>query len=112
MGKNKLLFLAVFTCIFISSCVSVAPKWYGKIWSGYSEGAAIRRTQSQELIECKDPAFTDYICMSRADFKSFYETYVLGCEKWRNGQPMMSPQEAFLLFSTEIKPALERGKAK
>lgn len=74
-----------------SNCTAPIPKWDGDIYAGKSKQDAIVRAQANEVIKCADPAFDAYLCMSYADFQSFYATYVLGCEKWKPGQ-MMSPE--------------------
>ena len=53
------------------------------------------RKQENEVIRCDQPEFNGYLCMSSADFESFYKTFVLGCQVWKKDQPKMSPQEAF-----------------
>lgn len=88
--KNASLLLIV----LLSGCRGVPPAFDGKIWAGDSATTSIQRAQDNEAISASDPKFDSYLCMSGQDFKKFYETYILGCEKWKAGLPMMSDQEA------------------
>jgi hypothetical protein len=88
----------VIAALWLSGCKNTPPKFDGKFWAADSERGSIRRAQENSEITCKDPAFDDYLCMSYADHKRWYETYVLGCERWKRGSPRMSPEEAFNLF--------------
>lgn len=68
--------------VIFAGCPGKPPKWDGKLWAADSSDQTIKRAQENQAIKCSDPAFDDYICMSYADFKLFYNTYVLGCKKW------------------------------
>ncbi len=94
-SQKILLASKVFLILSLSGCVSQPPKWDGKIYAGDSATKSIQRAQAGEAIACDDPAFDDYLCISGADFQKFYETYVLGCAKWRKDLERMSAQEAF-----------------
>ena len=87
------------------------PKWNGKIWAGDSSRAGIARAQDAEFIAANDPAFDSYLAMSFDDFRSFYTTYVLSCERWRKGVPMMSALEAWQTYKEAAEQA-ERVNAR
>lgn len=73
----------------LGSCTTTAPKWDGKIYAGDSKKVGLSRDnpgQPPEFIPANSPAFDGYMAMSYADFKSFYETYVLGCNDWSQKQ--------------------------
>jgi hypothetical protein len=87
------LILSLSSLLAASSCQQAPPKWDGKIWAADSASESIQRSQAHEAIACDDPVFDDYLCISGADFQRFYETYVLGCEKWRDDLPKMNATE-------------------
>jgi hypothetical protein len=87
----------------ISSCTQPIPRWSGKIWAGDSATSSIQRAQDVQAIGCNEAVFDNYLCMSYADFQTFYETYVLGCKKWDKDLERMSPQEAFEIIKA-IRP--------
>lgn len=84
----------------VTSCSQPIPKWEGKIWAGDSATSSIQRKQDNEAIACANGAFDDYMCMSYADFQSFYETYILGCKEWNTSLPLMSSKEAYALLKS------------
>lgn len=94
--KNQILSLAFL--LGIHGCTTTVPKWDGKIWAGDSANAGITRAQetdpAKRTIKASDPAFDDYMAMSYADFKSFYQTYVLGCNDWQEKTNVMSLSQA------------------
>jgi hypothetical protein len=89
---------AVLSLLLLGSCKSLPPVWNGKLWAGSSASIAIERAQDNEAISCAAPEFDNYVCMSYEDFKAFYETYVLGCKKWRKDVQRMTPQEAAIAY--------------
>lgn len=94
--KSTLAILALAS--LVTSCRTSIPKWDGKIYAGDSANAGVSRKQSNEVIRCDSPAIDEMLCMTGADFKSFYETYVLGCQKWARGMPRMSIQQAWAIL--------------
>lgn len=86
-----------------ATCHQQIPRWDGKIWAGDSASSSIQRKQAGEAIACSDGAFDGYLCISGPDFQKFYETYVLGCAKWRDGLPMMTAQEAFEVLKSSTR---------
>jgi len=82
---------AILKSCFVSSLLLLAackdiPVWNGKIWIGDSTNLAITRideTDARVYIFANDTRFDSYVAMSQEDFKSFYETYVLGCKEWK-----------------------------
>lgn len=94
--KSTLAILALAS--LITACRTSIPRWDGKIYAGDSANAGISRKQSNEVIRCDSPAIDEMLCMSGADFKSFYETYVLGCKTWHRGMARMSVQEAWAIL--------------
>lgn len=85
-----------------ASCRTVIPRWDGKIFAGDSANSGISRKQSNEVIRCDAPEIDTYICMSGDDFKSFYETYILGCKSWVRG-PRMSVAQAWAILDAAYK---------
>ena len=50
------------------------------------------RRQAGEVIPAKSAKFDDLMGMTwkgKDGFEGFYETYVLGCERWKSGTPMI-----------------------
>jgi len=82
----------------VSACRTTIPRWDGKIYAGDSANAGVSRKQSEEIIRCDSPAIDEMLCMSGVDFKSFYETYVLGCKTWHRGMARMSVHEAWAIL--------------
>lgn len=80
--------LLILSLGFGTSCASNVPRWDGKIYIGSSKSEGIVRAQDKENISCKDDRINDYRCVSSADLNSFYSTYVVGCERWKEGTPM------------------------
>lgn len=72
------------TLMFLVSCSNPKPipVWNGKLFVGDSLKIGISRAQSGEFIPADSEAFDKYIAMSDEDFRSFYTTYVLGCQSW------------------------------
>lgn len=97
LGTPKTL-LILSACLTLSSCVSMPPKWDGKLWAGDSAKAGITRTQENQTIQCQAPAMDGYICMSYEDMNSFYKTFVLGCKVWRKDMPKMTFEQALTLM--------------
>lgn len=87
------------------------PRWDGKIWSGDSQRQSIRRSQENEEIKASDPKFDQYVAISYADFRSFYDTYVLGCKQWRSEIQMMGADEALMRFQIGMKDLENAAKA-
>lgn len=84
--------------LLLTSCQGTIPVWKGKIYAGDPRLGAIVRMQENEIISCQDVRFSGFTCMSYLDFKSFYETYVLGCKKWKSGMKMMTVVEAWAML--------------
>lgn len=74
------------------------PKWRGDIYAGDHETLSIRRAQANQRVSCIDPEFNDYICMTGESFRSFVDTYVIGCVKWKKGGETMTLAEAETLY--------------
>lgn len=77
-----------------SSCSTPIPKWDGKLYAGDPAHDGVTRAQANETISCQAPEFNQMICMTMADFRSFYATYVLGCKDWQSGMLMMTIDQA------------------
>jgi hypothetical protein len=79
-------FLAIFLLLSLVACGSNGPKpipyWGGKLFVGDSKRVGLSRAQSNEFVPADSKEFDEYIAMSASDFRSFYATYVLGCESW------------------------------
>lgn len=86
-----------------SSCRTSIPRWDGKLYAGDSANSGISRKQSNEVIRCDAPEIDAYICMSGDDFKSFYDTYILGCKQWVRGMPRMSVSQAWAILDAAYK---------
>lgn len=93
--RNTIYFLlGALGAVLSQGCRTSIPRWEGKIYAGDSGNAAISRAQSNEVISCASPEVDKFICMTGDDFKSFYDTYILGCRQWGRGTPMMSVTRA------------------
>lgn len=101
------LILSLYGCGTVSKPI---PKWDGKIWAADSSRSSIRRSQESEEIKANDPLFDSYMAMTYQDFRSFYATYILGCEKWRDGIQMMDATEALQRYSIAMKDLQDAEK--
>jgi hypothetical protein len=69
------------------------PAWNGRLFYGDAdkEGLTRNHPKDHDFISCRNPEdrvrFNDVVCMRSADFKSFMDTYIGGCEKWKQGRP-------------------------
>lgn len=91
----------------LSSCTSgPIPRWDGKLWAGDSASASLVRAQdpnpATNRIPASDKGFDSYLAMSYADFRSFYATYILGCQTWKSGITMMSQKQALDTFKVAV----------
>jgi hypothetical protein len=81
--SNFIIFVLLF---FLSVSCGTKPRpipvWNGKLFVGDSQREGLVRAQSNEFIPSSSPEFDNHISMSSEDFRSFYTTYVLGCESW------------------------------
>lgn len=70
--------------LLVSACgkPKPIPVWNGKLFVGDSQRLGLSRSQSGEFVAADSKEFDKYIAMSDEDFRSFYTTYVLGCESW------------------------------
>ena len=92
-----------------ASCASAAvvPAWNGRLFFGDHDREGLSRNSAKDpdFISCRDPKdkarFDDFIAMSRADFKSFLDTFIGGCEKWkgRKGSILIESELFFRLLS-------------
>lgn len=76
--------------VLLSACSQRYPRWDGKIYTIDPGDGSVTRPSSFERISCKAPEVSKYRCVTDLDFRSFWATYVLGCEKWRPEVPMGS----------------------
>lgn len=67
------------------------PYWGGKLFVGDSQRVGISRAQSNEFVAADHKDFDSYISMHKDDFRSFYQTYVLGCESWGEAKLSLRP---------------------
>ena len=66
----------------LSQC-NPRPEWNAKFWAGDSQYGSIRRAQDHEIIECMDPRFDDYVCMTYDDIMKLEKEVLNRCESWR-----------------------------
>ena len=71
------------------ACRGKAPKWDAPIWAGSSETEAIERRQAGQLIECKDPRFDDYMCITYEDFKRNWRKLIDSCQSWNSNAELV-----------------------
>lgn len=71
------------------------PRWDGKLYTGSQADFGIVRKQAanpqERVIRGDDPRINNFMAMpwkGPQGFEGFYDTYVLGCEKWRAGMKM------------------------
>jgi hypothetical protein len=78
---------ALLAILLLTSCAKPKPipVWNGKLFVGDSQRQGLSRAQSGEFIAADSEEFDKYIAMSDEDFRSFYTTYVLGCQSWGKG---------------------------
>ncbi len=85
----KSLFVLAAAAPNLSCAGNPVPSWNGRLFFGDADRGGLSRNSAidPDFIGCQDkPRFDDMVCMSRPDFKSFTDTYIGGCEKWR-GRP-------------------------
>lgn len=96
----KNLFALAAVGLSLTACASQpVPVWNGRLFFGsQADGGVVRRSAiDADFISCGNPLdrerFDDLVCMSSADFKSFANTYIGGCEKWksRKGSILVDP---------------------
>jgi hypothetical protein len=75
-------FLIVALLLVSCSKPKPIPIWNGKLFVGDSQRQGLSRAQSNEFISADSEEFDHFIAMSDEDFRSFYTTYVLGCQSW------------------------------
>lgn len=87
------------------SCAGSIPAWNGRLFFGDSSKEGLSRTGvDPDFISVHDkPRFDDMVCMSRSDFKSWNQTYIGGCEKWK-GRP------GTIMVEPRVLGALMRGE--
>ena len=90
---NRLSFVALgilFIFALFVSCREDIPKWNGKLYVSDPDIPGVKYRVDDEVkeIDCRSDDFNDFICMSMADFQSFYETYILKCKGWETKEKM------------------------
>lgn len=59
------------------------PKAIVEIWAGYPDEAGIRRSQAGQVLQCANPKFKGYMCMTYEDFQEIIDTYITSCRRWK-----------------------------
>lgn len=57
------------------------PPIDASFWAGDSAKNGISRSQENRTLECKDPSFDNYTCLSYQDIQKIYDT-MLECKEW------------------------------
>lgn len=97
MTLRSLIVLAA-AGLSLSSCAEAkVPIWGGRLFFGDSakEGLSRNSAVDPDFISCTDKQrFDQMVCMSLPDFKSWNDTYIGGCEKWkgRKGTILVEPR--------------------
>jgi hypothetical protein len=79
--------------ITFSGCRSTPmPAVDVKFYSGDSKNGGITRAQEHKTIECKEPEFDEYVCLTYADVKKIMAA-MLQCKDWSNTTLMTSRQK-------------------
>lgn len=65
----------------ITGCRTPMPKIDITAWIGDSEKNGITRSSEDRTIQCNDPQFDEYVCISGADLTKIYNT-LLQCKQW------------------------------
>ena len=94
---SKLFFAALLLALSSAGCKSApVPKWEGDIYTGSSADQGIVRRQAttpaDKVIRVDDARFNEFMAIrwkGPRGFEGFYETYVLGCEKWKPGAKLV-----------------------
>lgn len=74
--------LGILTIVFITSgCSHNVPKIDVSVWAGDSAKNGISRAQEGRTIECTDPSFDAYACLTYTDIQKIYST-ILQCQQW------------------------------
>ncbi len=64
-----------------SSC-GERPEWTAKFWAGDFIEEGITRSQNNQTIQCRDPMFDDYVCMSYEDLNKLELEVLSRCTGW------------------------------
>lgn len=71
--------------LFLSSCTTAEkvniPPIAISTWAGDSSREAITRFQENKSIQCHEPEFDQYICLTETDLYLIYQT-LLQCKQW------------------------------
>lgn len=85
-----LLGIAICIIVSLNGCAtsryssSVPPPVDVKSWSGDSSANGITRNQLDSIsmtLQCKDPLFDEYVCMTYMDLKKIHST-LYQCKEW------------------------------
>lgn len=95
LGVGIIIFL-----LATSGCKTGIPPMNVKFWAGDSMNGGITRSQDKKTIECKDPAFDEYIALSYDDLKLIYNT-MLQCKSW-GSEMTMSELQKFAKQNPEV----------
>lgn len=65
----------------LSGCRTAIPPMDVKFWAGDSHKSGITRSQDKTTLECSQPEFDQYVCLSYDDVKEIFNT-MLKCKNW------------------------------
>jgi hypothetical protein len=81
-GCFVLGFLIVAVILLTPGCASNnMPPIDVSFWAGNSSVAGVTRAQEGKTLECNDPEFDNYTCLTYADLQKIYHT-MLECKQW------------------------------
>lgn len=92
--KNSLILVLLSPLILgNNSCqTNKQPEWEAKFWAANAELQAIVRAQDNLRIQCNDPVFSDYICISYSDLLLLQTDVLNKCKKWEARPSYSEPQ--------------------
>lgn len=75
-------FLLVIGLLAFSGCQTPPmPPIDVTFWSGDSSQSGITRSQENVTIQCNNPKFDEYVCLTYSDIQRIYDT-MLECKQW------------------------------
>lgn len=65
----------------LPGCQANMPPIDAQFWGGDSARQGISRSQENRTLECKQPEFDKYVCLTYEDLQKIYDT-LLECKQW------------------------------
>lgn len=107
------LFLGISLILLVltQGCKHTIPPIDVSFWSGDSAKDGISRSQENKTLQCNDPAFDQYVCLTYTDLQKIFST-MLECKKWSVATASRSQIKQMILKNPEVMTrAIQRTSA-